>query len=142
MIKVYFDGACDNRSEAKYMGLGICAYKGSERLQAYDIALGAGAGTSNQAEYLALMEALKLAARLYINYPKEGIVLYGDSELIVKQITGEYDCSSKLLKPLLKQAKDLWRKAYSVKDVIWIPRIQNKEADVLSKLGLLKNTMV
>ncbi|MEX2680133.1 MAG: ribonuclease HI family protein [Candidatus Sigynarchaeota archaeon] len=53
-----------------------------------------GKATNNQAEYEALIEGLKLA-RLYWNGPVE---CFSDSELLIKQVNGEYDVKNKALK--------------------------------------------
>jgi ribonuclease HI len=53
-----------------------------------------GKATNNQAEYEALIEGLKLARM----YWKGNLECFTDSELIVKQVNGEYDVKSKELK--------------------------------------------
>ncbi|NMC08368.1 MAG: ribonuclease HI family protein [Candidatus Lokiarchaeota archaeon] len=53
-----------------------------------------GKATNNQAEYEALIEGLKLA-RLYW---KGALECFTDSELLIKQINGEYDVKNKELK--------------------------------------------
>nr|MDO8083455.1 ribonuclease HI family protein [Candidatus Sigynarchaeum springense] len=53
-----------------------------------------GKATNNQAEYEALIEALKLAG-LYWKGPVE---CFTDSELLIKQVNGEYDVKNKELK--------------------------------------------
>lgn len=49
--------------------------------------------TNNEAEYEALIAALSLALSLYV----KKIRIYGDSQLIINQVTGEY----KVFKPEL-----------------------------------------
>jgi ribonuclease HI len=53
-----------------------------------------GKATNNQAEYEALIEGLKLA---HI-YWKGSLECFTDSELLVKQVNGEYDVKNKELK--------------------------------------------
>ncbi|MBN2150164.1 MAG: ribonuclease HI family protein [Candidatus Lokiarchaeota archaeon] len=53
-----------------------------------------GKATNNQAEYEALIEGLKLAS-LYWKGPLE---CFTDSELLVRQVNGEYDVKNKELK--------------------------------------------
>jgi ribonuclease HI len=53
-----------------------------------------GKATNNQAEYEALIEGLKLAGM----YWKGPLECFTDSELLVKQVNGEYDVKNKELK--------------------------------------------
>lgn len=59
--------------------------------------------TNNIAEYEALIEALKLAS----TYTKERITCFLDSELIVKQLLGEYRVKNKNLLPLFQKVQKL-----------------------------------
>ncbi len=58
-----------------------------------------GVHTNNEAEYLALIEALDYACRNGI----KNIRIFSDSELLVKQLTGEYKIKSDKLKPLQRK---------------------------------------
>ncbi|MHA1976780.1 MAG: ribonuclease HI family protein [Candidatus Hodarchaeales archaeon] len=58
-----------------------------------------GTQTNNQAEYQAIIKALETAKE----YTKEDIVLYSDSELVIKQLTGEYQVKSPHLKDLYRE---------------------------------------
>lgn len=62
-----------------------------------------GKATNNEAEYHALIKALQLA---HTHGTKE-ILCILDSELVVKQLQGEYNVASDLLKPLYLTAKEL-----------------------------------
>jgi ribonuclease HI len=62
-----------------------------------------GTATNNQAEYQALIAGLSEAIRLGAN--KVDIML--DSELVVRQISGEYRVKNAALKSLLQQVKGL-----------------------------------
>lgn len=58
-----------------------------------------GIVTNNEAEYIALIRALQIAS----TYTKEEVTCFMDSELIVKQLLGEYRIKNKrLLKFFLK----------------------------------------
>ena len=50
--------------------------------------------SNNQAEYAALLKGLQLLK----NIEADAIEIFGDSMLIVKQITGEYECRDEKLK--------------------------------------------
>lgn len=90
-----------------------------------------GRTTNNRAEYFALIAGLEEALRL----GAERVDLRMDSELIVRQLTGQY--RSKELKALHKQTLQLLLKfkSYSIEH---IPRERNKEADALTRHALRK----
>ncbi|NCU44657.1 ribonuclease HI family protein [Candidatus Falkowbacteria bacterium] len=90
-----------------------------------------GIATNNQAEYKALLLALKQAVAL-------GAVELAcrlDSELVVKQLKGEYKVKHPDLKPLFEQAKSL---ISQIKNVSFkhIPRELNKQADQLANQAM------
>ncbi len=90
-----------------------------------------GIATNNQAEYKALLLALKQAMAL-------GAVELEcrlDSELVVKQLKGEYKVKHPDLKPLFEQAKGL---ISQIKNVSFkhIPRELNKRADQLANQAM------
>lgn len=86
-ILVYTDGACrgNQRAEARSAGIGwrICDSSGNVLEQHAEAA---GRRTNNEAEYLAVIRALQKAAR----YTEGEVVLHSDSELVVRQLKGEY----------------------------------------------------
>jgi ribonuclease HI len=90
-----------------------------------------GETTNNQAEYQALLiglqEALKLApARLTVRM---------DSELIVKQLNGEYRVRNRDLQPLHSRARELIAQLADVR-VVHVPREENVHADHLANLAI------
>ena len=58
-----------------------------------------GNQTNNQAEYRAIIKALEIAKE----YTKENIVLLSDSELVIKQLNGEYQVKNPTLKTLFRE---------------------------------------
>lgn len=85
-----------------------------------------GTATNNQAEYQALIAGLELARREKVDELK----VFMDSELIVKQMQGEYRVKNPDLKPLFAQAMALTNK-FSAVSFHHIPREKNKAADKL-----------
>ncbi len=85
-----------------------------------------GEATNNQAEYRALIAGLELAKAEQV----EELKVFMDSELIVKQMQGEYRVKNPDLKPLFAQALALTNKFTSV-SFHHIPREKNKAADKL-----------
>jgi ribonuclease HI len=87
--------------------------------------------TNNQAEYKALILGIKLAIKNNI----DELVCYLDSELIVKQLNGEYkikDEKIKAVKPLIDEL------CKNFKEIIFIhiPREKNKFADKLVNISI------
>jgi ribonuclease HI len=81
---------------------------------------------NNVAEYVALLEALRYALELKAT----ALHVYSDSELVVKQMTGEYACRSPRLYSLNWTCRKLAR---SLKfRIAHIPREQNQEANRLA----------
>ncbi len=86
-----------------------------------------GRATNNQAEYRAVIAALEEATRLGARQ----VELNADSELVVRQIKGQYRVKKEALKPLYQRVKQLQSSlgSFTIKH---IPRRQNKEADKLA----------
>ncbi len=63
-----------------------------------------GIATNNEAEYMAAISALGLAAR---KHPRSDVTLHSDSTLIVSQLSGRWKVKEKRLKELHKKAKYL-----------------------------------
>lgn len=85
-----------------------------------------GEVTNNQAEYEAVIFALQKAKQLRI---KE-VELRVDSELIGRQLSGQYKIKDPDLQPLFIRAWNL-RIDYDKVDIKIIPREQNKKSDKL-----------
>src|SRR5262249_26470347 len=83
-----------------------------------------GGKTNNVAEYTALIRALERAAKL--GEPR--LVIYSDSELLVKQMKGIYQVKNKDLQALYEQAKELCDRFESV-TLHHVRREQNSHAD-------------
>jgi ribonuclease HI len=90
-----------------------------------------GKETNNVAEYTALIKALEKAKSLGLSRLR----INSDSELLVKQVNGEYRVKNDDLKWLSEEAKGLMRQFQSVA-VHHVRREQNKRADELCNLAL------
>jgi formyltetrahydrofolate-dependent phosphoribosylglycinamide formyltransferase len=90
-----------------------------------------GETTNNVAEYTAICRALEAAKSL----GKKQITIYSDSELLVKQINGQYKIKSDNIKPLFKEAVELLNK-FESREVKHITREKNKQADKLVNRAL------
>jgi ribonuclease HI len=90
-----------------------------------------GESTNNVAEYMGLILGLKRAKAMGI---KELDVL-ADSELVVKQLAGDYAVKAEHLRPLHDEAKQLLA-GFSVANVRHVPREENKLADEMSNRAI------
>lgn len=90
-----------------------------------------GIETNNVAEYQALVEGLKIAKRYHPNR----LVCHLDSELIVKQLNGEYKVKMPTLKPFFDEINELSQR---FDDITYkhIPRSDNYRADALVNKAL------
>jgi len=95
------------------------------------ISQGIGRATNNQAEYRAVIAALERATKLGASWAD----IYLDSELIVRQLNGQYRVRNPALKPLYHRAKKL-QGLLRGSVVNHIPRQQNTEAHNLAVLAL------
>ena len=92
-----------------------------------------GPATNNVAEYQAVILGLEMAGELK---PRR-LTIRSDSELMVRQLAGQYKIKAPHLKPLYNQAMRLLAPFESV-EVEHIPREKNTEADKLSKKAVEK----
>ena len=88
--------------------------------------------TNNQAEYIALVRALEHAARLGTGHR---LVILSDSELLVKQMNGQYRVKDPDLRVLYEQAQALRDRFPSV-TIRHVRRSQNGRADELCNEAL------
>ncbi len=127
-LVIYTDGA--SRGNPGHAGIGIVMKDENEKI-VKEISDYIGETTNNIAEYTALVTALKTALEIY----SEDVEVISDSELMVKQINGEYKVKNQGIKPLFEEATRLIKqfKSFSIRHV---KREFNKEADELANIGI------
>ena len=86
-----------------------------------------GRATCNEAEYRALIAALQAAREL----GARDVLIRADSQLLVRQINGEYKVKSRTLMPLVLRVRELLQKFASWK-AQHVPREMNSRADALA----------
>jgi len=131
-VTVYVDGLAEpgNPGTGTY---GFLVYDGKEKL-AEGSGLAGYEVTSNFAEYTALAEAFKRLRTLRI----EGdILVRSDSKLLVGQMSEGWKVKGGMYVEKLKEARDLMKEFGSVR-FEWIPREQNQEADLLTRIAYSK----
>jgi len=95
------------------------------------ISQGIGRTTNNQAEYRAVIAALEKAIEL----GAKQVDIKLDSQLVVRQINGQYRVKNAALKPLYQRVKHL-QSLLGGFTITHIPRQQNTEADNLAHMAL------
>jgi len=120
---LFFDGAC--RGNPGPMGIGAVLMENGKKVK--EISKRLGKGTNNIAEWSALIEGLKMAKA----HGCREVEVRGDSQLIIKQITGRYRVKSENLIPLYDEAKRLTA-SFGKISFKWVKRDNNALTDALS----------
>jgi len=126
-VHAYFDGACRGNPGPSSVGWvlvdgdGIVA-DGGERI---------GRATNNQAEYEALIRAVEMADR----YGYDEVEIRGDSQLIVKQVTGAWNTNDPTLQEKRVQVHELLS-GFEDWSIAHVPREVNERADTLANQAL------
>ncbi|MFA4858092.1 MAG: ribonuclease HI family protein [Candidatus Margulisiibacteriota bacterium] len=126
-VTVHSDGAA--RGNPGPAGIGVVIKNGAQTL--LEISDYIGETTNNIAEYTALIRGLKATLKL----GHKTADFYLDSELLVKQIKGEYRVKNEGLKPLFLQAQSLIKKFHAF-SIHHTRRENNQEADALANQGI------
>lgn len=124
---IYTDGAARGNPGPSGAGIFITDEHGNEVARLHKFL---GERTNNVAEYAALYLALSQAKKKHF---KE-IVIYSDSELMVRQIRGEYRVKNEGLKKLYRKVMELL--GYFEYRFYHIRREKNKIADQLANLAI------
>lgn len=90
-----------------------------------------GEATNNVAEYRALLLALSEAEKL----SPSSLTILSDSELLVRQLNGEYRVKSDLLRPLYREACHRLR-GFPGTRILHIGRGENQDADRLANRAI------
>lgn len=125
---MYTDGG--SKGNPGDAGIGIAIYD-EKRVPIAEVSRYIGTQTNNAAEYFALVRGLEEVIRLGAGW----VDIYMDSELIVKQIKGEYSVKNEGLKPFYEIAKAYLGslEGYTINHV---KRNGNKIADKLADDGI------
>jgi len=128
LIVVNVDGA--SKGNPGESGIGVAIFDKDLNLinEACDYL---GVATNNVAEYKALILGIKLSTK----YNAKRVLFKADSELMVKQIKGEYRVKNAQLKLLFTEAQSFLKKLPNWK-IMHVPREENKEADLLANKGV------
>ena len=127
MITAYIDGGARGNPGPAGYGVHIELPDGSIQ----ELHGGLGIATNNVAEYNGLLAALQWA----IEHGHRTVHIRADSELLVKQMRGEYKVKNAGLQPLVARARLLVAQLDEV-TFTHVRREQNKDADRLSNVGM------
>jgi len=124
---VYFDGAARGNPGPAAVGWAVVsadgvAGEGGERI---------GRATNNRAEYEALVRALEAAVELGFRR----VDVRGDSELVVRQVRGEYETRNPTLRERRVTARELLER-FDDWSIEHVPRSVNERADRLASEAL------
>jgi ribonuclease HI len=108
-----------------------CVISDTDGNQLAEDALLLGRTTNNVAEYRALLLGLQRAREL----GADDVEVVGDSELIAKQVLGQYKVKNEALRPLHRDAVAALR-GFARWSIRTVPRAQNAEADRLVNTAL------
>ncbi len=127
-LRLFIDGASRGNPGPAAIGVVVEDHEGKSLME---ISERLGETTNNVAEYTALLRGVEAARRL----GGDDLEIYADSDLLVRQIRGEFRVKSPLLAPLHRAAREQlglvgrWRLTH-------IPRGRNSAADLLANRAL------
>jgi ribonuclease HI len=122
--KTYIDGGARGNPGPAGVGVHLLDDRGTVRFSG---GFFLGRATNNQAEYTGLVRALELLER----GGARQIEIISDSQLLVRQLNGEYKVKSPQIKPLYEQARRLLEK-FDTWQIGHVRREYNTEADQLA----------
>jgi len=125
---IYTDGAARGNPGPAAIGVDIRDESGNTIA---GISRRLGITTNNQAEYRAVIAGLEKA----ISLGARRVTIKSDSELVVKQLNGQYKIKNAALRPLYQEIVKLFGTLESV-SITNIPREQNSAADALANKAL------
>jgi ribonuclease HI len=125
---IFTDGASRGNPGPSAIGVVL---KDEKNTTVATISQALGVTTNNQAEYRAIIAGLEKALKMGARQ----VAVKSDSELMVKQINGEYKIKNAALRPLYLKALELigYLESFSI---VYIPRAQNAAADALANKAL------
>ena len=134
MLRLFFDGLCEPQNPGGVACYGFIVYQGSPNREAtlfedYGVAAEPGPdSTNNVGEYTGLIKGLEWIQK---NTKDPKVEILGDSQVVIRHLTGEYKVHSPRLMPLYQKTLSLLEHLQWADK--WIPREENTVADALSE---------
>lgn len=123
-VIVHTDGASRGNPGPASIGITVTTADGET---VYEYAEMLGDQTNNFAEYMAVKRALSLA----VSNSVQALTLRSDSQLLIRQLIGEYKVKAEGLKPLYLECLEMSRKIPKM-SFEHVRREENKRADQLA----------
>ena len=127
-VVLKFDGGARGNPGPAAYGYVICAPDGETLASGGETI---GTATNNVAEYRGLIEGLRRAETFGVRR----VTARGDSELVIRQMRGEWRMRSPALRAIQEEARALAERFEAVR-FEHVPREQNREADELVNAAL------
>ena len=86
--------------------------------------------TNNQAEYEALLKGLRILVEIKV----VAVEVFGDSELVINQLTSRYECKNDMLREYYEECQELLRN-FQMATLHHIPRGHNEEVNRLAQIA-------
>jgi len=128
-LHLFSDGGSRGNPGQAAIGIVLFDPLKNEVIREYGEAI--GIVTNNIAEYQALIAGLKIAKEFQPNH----LICHLDSELVVKQLSGEYRVKMPSFQPLIAEINDL-KSNFPTTTFRYIPRGENRRADLLVNRAL------
>ena len=123
-----FDGC--SKGNPGLSGAGAVIYSLDDEIWSGSLFIGKNV-TNNQSEYSGLIFGLKQAIDMNI----KTLIVKGDSQLVINQMTGKYKCNSENIIELYNKAKEL-EKSFETIYYVHVLRNNNKRSDELSNYAI------
>jgi len=139
MIKLYFDGACGPNNPGGKCGGGAVVHEDGKMIAEIAknyIPIKKGETSNNLGEYIGLICGLEYL--IANGRALEEIKVYGDSNMVISQMTKKWRIKKGIYEKQAKVAENLIKNFPNIK-FSWIPREQNDRADGMSKIALTKS---
>ncbi len=132
MVKLLIrvDGSCI--PNPGNMAIGVVIYRDGQLWKKINELI--GSGTNNIAEYRAVIRGLEEIK----DTPADSVQFYCDSQLVVKQLNGQFKVKNKKMIPLYERIQELIKEIKAPVFFIWNRREENQLADQLARKLLLK----
>ena len=143
-VIIYCDGGARNNPGPAAVGVIVADLRGlnADLRWKREYSEFIGQATNNEAEYRAVIFALKKVKQLIGKEKSKNskIEIKSDSELLINQLNGQYKIKEKNLVPLFIEIWNL-KQDFADTEFVQVPREKNKEADRLvnQELNKLKN---
>jgi len=132
-LTIHTDGG--SRGNPGHSGFGVVVEDESKDIL-YQRGIYLGIKTNNEAEYAGLIHALEWVSNYQNEHKIDSIIILMDSELIVRQINGQYKVKASHLRPLYLRCLDLISQIQCPVSFSHTLRQGNETADSLANLAM------